>query len=338
MPESIKPSDDGELEPVRIPDPQLEGIEVSVRRLMEQSAEQAQQLDHLASAPEPSGSPFAAFGGRGVLGAGHTRLEKGHRRQLATAVGPVTVTRCVLRGPGLPNCYPADRVLGLPRERHSLGLRRLAVLEAARGSYDHALEAIERRCGTRAVGKRQAEQLVRAAAVDIAAFYAARTTTHTCGEHDAAGAQHRRQGDRDAPGPSSRGDAEGSGACDAHVPHPVVRRREDLPQADGHPGRRPRRGSGSAPAARHHRPAPRPHHPPHSAQGAQGPREWLTASVQHDATHVIAAAFDQAEARDQQHRRCWVVLVDGAEHQLELIHAEAARRGVTIHVVLDIST
>ncbi|MFJ2240929.1 hypothetical protein [Streptomyces sp. NPDC087859] len=51
---------------------------------------------------------------------------------------------------------------------------------------------------------------------------------------------------------------------------------------------------------------------------------------------VIAAAFDEAEARDPQHRRCWMVLVDGAAHQVELIHAEAARRGVTIHVVLDI--
>lgn len=114
-------------------------------------------------------------GGRAQLAAGRTRLEKGHRRQLATVVGPVTVTRCALRSPGLDNCYPADQVLGLPRERHSLGLRRLVVLEAVRGSYDHALEAVERRCGARAVGKRQAEQLVRAAAVDIAAFYAART-------------------------------------------------------------------------------------------------------------------------------------------------------------------
>nr|WP_107085705.1 hypothetical protein [Streptomyces acidiscabies] len=114
-------------------------------------------------------------GGRAQLAAGRTRLEKGHRRQLATVVGPVTVTRCALRAPGLANCYPADQVLGLPRERHSLGLRRLVVLEAVRGSYDHALEAIERRCGARAVGKRQAEQLVRAAAVDITAFYAART-------------------------------------------------------------------------------------------------------------------------------------------------------------------
>ncbi|MGP3992045.1 hypothetical protein [Streptomyces sp. 3N207] len=58
--------------------------------------------------------------------------------------------------------------------------------------------------------------------------------------------------------------------------------------------------------------------------------------MEHDADQVIAAAFDEAEARDPQHRRCWVVLVDGAEHQLELVHAEAARRGVTIHVVLDI--
>lgn len=63
MPESVDPPIDGELEPVRIPDAQLEGIEASVRRLMEQSAQQAQQLDHLASPPaDGSGSPFAAFG------------------------------------------------------------------------------------------------------------------------------------------------------------------------------------------------------------------------------------------------------------------------------------
>jgi hypothetical protein len=57
------------LDPVRIPDPQLEGIEASVRRLMEQSAQQSQQLDHLASAPASSGpSPFAAFGMPGLGG------------------------------------------------------------------------------------------------------------------------------------------------------------------------------------------------------------------------------------------------------------------------------
>ena len=51
---------------------------------------------------------------------------------------------------------------------------------------------------------------------------------------------------------------------------------------------------------------------------------------------MIAAAFSQAEARDRQHQRTWVVLVDGAEHQLDLIRAEAARRGIIIHIVIDL--
>lgn len=67
MPESVEPPVGGELEPVRIPDPHLEGIEASVRRLMEQSAQQARQLDHLASTPVPP-SPFAAFGMPGLGG------------------------------------------------------------------------------------------------------------------------------------------------------------------------------------------------------------------------------------------------------------------------------
>ncbi|WP_328689684.1 hypothetical protein OHA74_11440 [Streptomyces phaeochromogenes] len=62
--------------------------------------------------------------------------------------------------------------------------------------------------------------------------------------------------------------------------------------------------------------------------------KWLTASVDRDAATVIAAAFDQAEARDPAHWRCWVVLVDGDRHQIEL--AEAARRKVTIHLTVDL--
>ncbi|MEU2874107.1 DUF4913 domain-containing protein [Streptomyces olivoreticuli] len=66
MPESIDPRDDGELEPVRLPDSNLESIEASVRRLLDQSAEQARQLDSLAVAPGPS--PFPAFGMPGLPG------------------------------------------------------------------------------------------------------------------------------------------------------------------------------------------------------------------------------------------------------------------------------
>src|SRR6185437_10530415 len=67
---------------------------------------------------------------------------------------------------------------------------------------------------------------------------------------------------------------------------------------------------------------------------ARGKR--LAASVRRDPGEVIAAAFDEAEARDPGHQRTWVVLVDGAEHQLDLIRAEAARRAVPVRIVIDL--
>lgn len=94
-------------------------------------------------------------------------------------------------------------------------------------------------------------------------------------------------------------------------------------------------------------PAPRRPHdiiaPPEGRSGLRSPRpgpksraKWLTGSVIHPPEHTIAAAFDQAQARDRDHVRTWVVLVDGARHQLDLIRAEADRRGITVQVLLDI--
>ena len=69
--------------------------------------------------------------------------------------------------------------------------------------------------------------------------------------------------------------------------------------------------------------------------GPRAHRKWLTASLVHPPEQVIAAAFDQAAARDRDHLRDWVVLVDGARHQLGLIQAEADRRGIKVHILLD---
>jgi hypothetical protein len=73
---------------------------------------------------------------------------------------------------GHTDLHPADARLNLPVEKHSHGLRRLAALEAARGSFDDAVAAIERACAVR-IGKRQVAGLAAAAAVDVDAFYAA---------------------------------------------------------------------------------------------------------------------------------------------------------------------
>src|SRR5664280_2969629 len=74
--------------------------------------------------------------------------------------------------PSAGNLHPADAVLNLPVGRPA-GLARLAAVEAARGSFDDAQEAIERATGVQ-LGKRQVEGLARHAAVDVDAFYTAR--------------------------------------------------------------------------------------------------------------------------------------------------------------------
>ncbi|MFJ6783610.1 DUF4913 domain-containing protein [Streptomyces yangpuensis] len=60
MTESIDPRDEGQLEPIRMTDGDLEDLEASVRKLMEQSADQARLLDSLAADPTLA-SPFAGF-------------------------------------------------------------------------------------------------------------------------------------------------------------------------------------------------------------------------------------------------------------------------------------
>jgi CheY-like chemotaxis protein len=261
------------------------------------------------------------------------RLEKGHHRLLATMVGTVTVTRCALRAPGRRNRYPADEQLALPKGRHSHGLRKLAALEAVRGSFDAAHAAITARCGN-VIGKRQIEDQVVAAAVDIDAFYAARV-----------------------PQPRTAEDllilsTDGKGV----VMRPGALRPATRKGAAAHRGRvRTRLASGEKPhrkrmatlAVVHDAvPAPRRPHDVISLGGRSGDRrvraglvaagKWIYGSVIEPASVVIGTAFDQAEARDSGHARTWVVLVDGDPHQIRLLQAEAARRGVTVHIVCDL--
>ncbi len=74
--------------------------------------------------------PAAVTGADGVA---RRAVETGHQRLLASIFGTVVVGRCAWRVQGRVNVYPADAALGLPRGRHSHGLRRLAALEAVRG-------------------------------------------------------------------------------------------------------------------------------------------------------------------------------------------------------------
>ena len=70
--------------------------------------------------------------------------------------------------------------------------------------------------------------------------------------------------------------------------------------------------------------------------GPTARNKWLVASVVEDAASVVSRVFDEAERRDPVHCRTWVVLVDGNNHQIERIEAEASRRKVKVSVVVDL--
>ncbi|WP_406465051.1 ISKra4 family transposase [Streptomyces sp. NBC_01622] len=271
---------------------------------------------------------------RGPEGQPRTWQESNHPRWLTCVFGPVRVNRIAYRGRGVSNVHLADEALSLPAGRHSRGLARLAVLEAVRGSFDQAQAAIERRCG-RVLGKRRLEELVIAAAVDIAAYYTVKIPTPCTREVplviqvDGKGVVMRPEALREA----TRRAAARSAAAG---------RRGRLA-----PGEKPnRKRMATVACVFDAAPAPRrPHdivHPPGGRSESRTPRpgpkaerKWCTASVIRPPEQVIADAFDQAEARDLQHLRDWIVLVDGARHQLDLIQDEAARRGIRLHVLLD---
>jgi hypothetical protein len=262
-----------------------------------------------------------------------SRVETGHRRKLATQFGTVRVTRCAWRRPGAGNLYPADAALSLPASRHSHTLARLAALEAARGSFEAAHAAITRRCGP-VIGKRQIEQAVVNAAGDIAAFYAARmpmpctASTLLLISADSKGVVMRPEALR----PATAKAATRQGRMRTRLAageKPNRKRMATLACVyDAEPAPRRPHDVIAPPGGRHgHRKLrPRP----------KAKAKWLAGSVEHDPAEVIAAVFGQAEARDPARRRTWVVLVDGAEHQLDLVRAEAARRGVAISIVIDV--
>ena len=209
--------------------------------------------------------------------------------------------------------------------------------EAVRGSYDTAKTVLDRRCG-RVAGKRQLEQLVQAAAADVDAFYAQRVPVPCTSEvllvisADGKGIVMRPEGLRPATRRAAAAKDRGRGVFRTRL-------------ASGEKQCRKRMAAlacvyDAAPAPR------RPHDVIAVPGGRSGQRQvrrgphatarWLTGSVAGDAKEVIRAAFDQAEARDRQHARTWVVLVDGDRHQIELVQAEAARRKAAIHLVIDL--
>jgi len=258
--------------------------------------------------------------------------ETGHARVLATVFGQVNVTRIAYRKPGRGNLNPADATLNLPAERHSHGLRRLAAVESSRGSFDDASEAMDRATGQQ-VGKRQVEELTARAAVDFDGFYATRQPPPAADPGDVLVLSC------DGKGVVMRADAlrPATAAAAGKATSKLASR---LSKGE----KRNRKRMAEVGAVYDASPAPRtspdilPANQDQRARAAPGPatsNKWLTASVVDDAAQVVAQIFDEAERRDRDHARTWIALVDGNNHQIDRITAEAATRKISVAITID---
>jgi hypothetical protein len=277
----------------------------------------------------------------GVL---RTRAERGRTRPLMTKFGQVTVPRIAYRSPGRANVHPADAALNLPEEKYSHGLRKMTAAEAARGSMEDAQAAVTRATGVR-IGKRQLEDMARRAAAHVEAFYAWRAIEPApdgwplvltfdgkgivmlpgalrAATARAAASAESKLATRLSPGEKNgrKRMAEVAGVYDAA---PVPRTPEDIISTPAQKKRKKKKAQ-----AGKQKKNGKPREP-------QARNKHLTASVTDDIPAVIAAAFGEAERRDPDHQREWVVLIDGNNTQIDAVTAEAANRGVTVTVVID---
>jgi len=259
-------------------------------------------------------------------------LERDHRRPLASVFGEVSVGRLAYRQRGEENLYVTDGVLNLPTERASHGVRRIVAIEAAAGSFEHATGQVQERTGL-GLGKRQVEELAVRAAVDFEAFY-----TERIGERD----EEREKDDvlvlsADGKGIVMRSEAlREATARAAQRASPKLKTRLSRGEKSG------RKRIAEVGAVYEITPAPRTPGDvlaPSSEKLLPAPKsknKWLCASVVEDAATVVADIFDEAERRDPDHERTWVALVDGNNHQIDRIKAEARKRKVKIKIVVDV--
>lgn len=272
-----------------------------------------------------------------------TRERRGQTRQLMTIFGPVVVERTGYGADGEASLHPLDAQLNLPEDGYSLELRRRVAIEASKSSFDEVVKTIAETTGA-TVPKRQAEELTQRAAQDFDAFYAARQAAAEVDPEpthdlvvitaDGKGVAMRREDLR----PETRAAAAADG--------PAQTLRRQVTRAEAKHGKRMaavasvyavephirtpdqvvRELARTPPEANAVEPPPRPR--------PQNKRVW--ASLEKAPRDVIEDAFAEASSRDLSRTKTWVAVVDGNEHQLDLLEAASRRHAAPITIVLDL--
>lgn len=251
-------------------------------------------------------------------------------RTVETKFGEVELERNMYQAPGVEGLAPMDAALGLAAEKYSMEVRRIVAEESARASFDEVVDLVRKQSGAE-VPKRQVEELAVRAARDFDVFYRDRlrepeeTDALLILSFDGKGIAMRLDDLREATRKAA-----------AATPRRMHTRLAK--------GEKPNRKRMAEVAAVYSLTAwPRTIgdvlHGLTDKNAADRPRptnKRVWASVEHSPQRVIDDAFAEALRRDPDHRRRWVVLVDGNRDQLRRIQRAARTVGGEITIVLDI--
>ena len=275
----------------------------------------------------------------GADGVVRAQARRGRARTVATRLGEVVVRRIGYRAgiKGAGSLFPRDAVLNLPPRGYSWALQRLAVMFCRSVSFDQGHEFVAAATGV-SVGRRQLQQIVAAAASDAERF---------CQDLDRAAVPQAGQQQEDLPPLVLSADGKGVAM------RPEARRPGTARKAAGRPGQAFGKRLGTGQKSGSKRIAEtgavfdviRPAEPrtPEQIMGRapgqpapDGPRavnRWYIADITASCAETITALSGHAERRDPGHARTWIALVDGANHQIDAITAEAARRDVKVTIL-----
>jgi hypothetical protein len=278
----------------------------------------------------------------GQDGVRRARAERGHSRPVVTRLGAVVVRRIGYRSGirGVPSLFPRDAVLNLPPCGYSWGLQRLAEMFCRAVSYEQAHEFVLAAAGV-AIGKRQLEQITVAAAADAERFYQDRS-------RDAAAVPAAGEQGQGLPPLAISADGKGVAMLPqarrrrARAPEQKVRTFEKRAGTGEKKGHKRMAETGAVfDVAVPDGPARTPEQvmrPEGGIGGKKPPRaenRWYACDITAGRDVTIGKILDEADRRDPGHLRTWIALIDGDVHQLALIQAQAAARGITLAIVID---
>ncbi len=279
-----------------------------------------------------------ALRGPGIVGVavkGSDSVLRAHHRlraiTKATIFGEISIDRLIYSAPGHTSLCPKEAMLNLPTQKYSHKLEAQLAFEVARNSFDDSKDSVSSRTGVK-IQKRQAEEIAQRVAQDFTAFYGHRSTAilqkstknldHLILTTDGKGIVVRQEELRDATRKRAKKAARKLKKRLSKGEKKNAKRMAQVASVysiDSNP-RTPEQVAAGEKVER----------PPLPQQK----RVW--ASVASDANVVIKEMFDEAERRDPQRTRSWAILIDGQEHQYDLIQAELGARKINASIVLDV--